>query len=448
MITACAVLATLALPLQGGVYTAPDPEPTPEETLILELMNRFRADPSAEADRILAEQSRQRGVDWKMFEREMKALPSMPPLVFNLQLLDAARKHSHYTILNGMTHDETRGKPGFTGVTSSERCKRAGYAGEAGAENVYGRARDPWSSHAGFIIDSGQGPGGMRAGRGHRTNMISPFREVGPGALPHGGGGLAITHNFGSRAGRSAGGVVYIDHNKNAFYDIGEGIGRVAIRASNGPSMRTWKSGAYALELKGTGAVTLIAEMSGRKHTKTFPAGQDNVKFDWRIPVEVVLEVADKLIGAVEKAGEPGSMTHFRALIALVMGTEGLYVDETRKAKIGELVGDVRGELEAAQKEVLEAMASSSGTETKKLLSKHRATYRGTAAEAWFKDAEILAKLKRGVDAYLEQAKVRKPKSSDQRKVVAYLEAAERSMKTHFFRDRVKALLARVKGSG
>src|SRR5213596_698890 len=35
-----------------GPYEPPDREPNPEETLILELMNRFRADPSAEADLI------------------------------------------------------------------------------------------------------------------------------------------------------------------------------------------------------------------------------------------------------------------------------------------------------------------------------------------------------------------------------------------------------------
>ena len=36
-----------------NVYQAPSPEPTPEETLILEFANRFRANPAEEAERII-----------------------------------------------------------------------------------------------------------------------------------------------------------------------------------------------------------------------------------------------------------------------------------------------------------------------------------------------------------------------------------------------------------
>ena len=49
-----AILVVLALPLGAqdskGPYEAPDREPTPEETLILEYMNRFRANPVAEME--------------------------------------------------------------------------------------------------------------------------------------------------------------------------------------------------------------------------------------------------------------------------------------------------------------------------------------------------------------------------------------------------------------
>src|SRR6185436_3640692 len=96
------------------VYKAPDPEPTVDETLILELMNRFRADPVGEVERLLkpGESNPWRGVDWAMFTKEMKALQPAAPLVFNLKLLDAARKHSHYMVLNGLTHIEEPNKAG------------------------------------------------------------------------------------------------------------------------------------------------------------------------------------------------------------------------------------------------------------------------------------------------------------------------------------------------
>ena len=57
------------------------------------------------------------GVDWKMFREEMKRLKPMPPLVFNLELLDSARKHSYYMVHNGLGHTEEAGKKGFTGAT-------------------------------------------------------------------------------------------------------------------------------------------------------------------------------------------------------------------------------------------------------------------------------------------------------------------------------------------
>jgi hypothetical protein len=135
------VLALLALPLGAqdskGPYEAPDREPTPEETLIVELMNRFRANPSAEADLIAPPGKSGGSVDWKMFRDEMKQLKPMPPVVFNLDLLDAARKHSYYMIHNGLTHDEVAGKVGFYGASPGERIKLSGFKGGGWAENAF-----------------------------------------------------------------------------------------------------------------------------------------------------------------------------------------------------------------------------------------------------------------------------------------------------------------------
>ncbi|MBV8880902.1 MAG: CAP domain-containing protein, partial [Planctomycetaceae bacterium] len=340
---AFALLAILALPALSevkqplaaqdnkGPYEAPDREPTPEETLIVELMNRFRANPSAEADLIAPPGKSGGGVDWKMFRDEMKALKPMPPIVFNLDLLDAARKHSYYMIHNGLTHDETPGKVGFYGAGPADRIKLSGYKGGGWAENAFAGSGGPLDSHNGFLVDAGAGPGGMQPERGHRKNMIGAYREVGPGGVPT-SRGLSVTHDFGSRDVRMAGGVVYIDANGNNFYDLGEGVGQVTISSSDGGAVTTWKSGGYVLDLKGQKDVTLTAFMGGEKFSKTFPGGRDNVKFDWAVPKEIPLKAADKLIDAADKAKDTPKA--FAALVSLYVGSRHLYLDADRKSKI------------------------------------------------------------------------------------------------------------------
>ena len=154
--------ALLALPQGKGPYEPPDREPTPEETLILEYMNRFRADPSAEAEIIAPAGKTGGGVDWKMFRDEMKALKPQPPVVFNLDLLDAARKHSYYMIHNGLTHDEVAGKVGFYGASPADRIKLSGFKGGGWAENAFAGSGNAWNSHSGFLVDAGDGPAACR----------------------------------------------------------------------------------------------------------------------------------------------------------------------------------------------------------------------------------------------------------------------------------------------
>lgn len=439
----------LAVVLQGdGPYVAPHRGPTPDETLILELMNRFRSDPSAECDLILKAVRERRGprVDWKMFEKEMKALKPAPPLVFNLELLDAARKHSWYMIRNGLGHDETPGRPGFTGASPGDRIRRAGYAGRGAAENAFASSGGAWPSHWGFIVDAGAGPGGMQPGRGHRRNMMGAgYRDVGPGGVPHPNGKrLSVTHNFGRRDARSAGGVTYIDLNGNSFYDVGEGVGGVAIRTADGRSTLTWSSGAYTLDLKGRGATTLVAELGGERITRAVPAGQENVKFDWIVPVEIPLRKADRLLAAFEKAGDPGSAAYLRAQVDLYEGTRGLYLDDARRKRVEERVAGTGAQLERDRAEVLRAITEPPSAGLQALLSRHRKTYRGTAAADWFEDAEVEAKLRRGVAQFRAGAKAKKPTQGQRRRLAALIGATAERLRTPLFRGRVEALMAEV----
>jgi len=439
--------AFLALPQSGpfdvaqgrGPYEPPDHEPTPEETLILEYMNRFRANPVAEMEIIAPPGKSGGGVDWKMFREEMKQLKPMPPMVFNLDLLDAARKHSYYMVHNGLGHDETPGKTGFYGAAPGDRIKLSGFKGGGWAENAFAQSGGPWHSHEGFIVDAGDGPGGMQPTRGHRKNMMSGHREVGPGAVPN-GNGLSVTHDFGSRDVRMAGGVVYVDANGNNFYDIGEGVGQVIVSSSDGGAVATWKSGAYELDLKGQKDVVLTATWGGERFTKAFPTGKDNVKFDWIVPKDVPLKAADRLIDAAEKAKD--SPREFAALVALHLGTQSLYLDGDRKKRVRDLTQEAGALLDLAQAAVNDALKDPEGPALKKVLEEERKPFKGTEADAWFQDAETIGKLKRGVANFQKT----KPADKEKSQFVSLLEAEGVKIRTTHFKAELSSLISKVKG--
>ena len=435
----------------GRVYQAPDPEPTPEETLALEHMNAMRANPAPFAERIAAyaktdSTGQWNLVDWKMFMDEIRALKPAPPLVFNLDLLDAARKHSHYITLNDqLGHDETPSKPGFTGARPADRVAAAGYAGLFSAENAGTGHRNGWDSHCRFIIDAGPGgTGGMQPERGHRRNKMSPrHREIGLGMVPDGRGTYTTTHDFGRRDPRMAGGVFFVDWNGNSFYDVGEGVGSVAVTSSDGASTLSWKSGAYALDLKGTGTVTLTALFDGERFARTFPAGTDNIKFDWIIPAEVVQRRADRYLQALEKAGDPASAPYQKALVSLYVHTRTLCLDPERRRRIAELTAPVAADLEARQAAVLKAVRDDA-PDAPKILEEQRKPYKGTEADPWFEDAETALRLKRVAQAFLRKPK---PAPQERRQLAATLEDSARRMKTETFRSEVEALAAKIRGA-
>lgn len=443
-LTALGVSVLLALPAGAqqakGPYEPPDREPTSEETLILEYMNRFRSDPSAEADLIAPPGTSGGRVDWKMFREEMKALKPMPPLVFNLDLLDAARKHSYYMAQNGLTHDEVPGKIGFYGASPGDRIRLSGYKNSGWGENAFAGSGGPWDSHSGFLVDAGDGPGGMQPARGHRKNMIGAFREVGPGGVPN-GAGLSVTHDFGSRDVRMAGGVVYIDAQGKNFYDLGEGIGQVTITSSDGGLTTTWKSGAYELDLKGQKEVVLTATFAGEKYMKSFPAGKDNIKFDWVVPKEIPLRAADKLIDAVDRAKDPARQ--LSAQVALYVETRSLYLDAQHKKRVEELTHEVGPRLDAAQLAVTEALKDPEGS-VKKVIEEQRKPFRGTLADQWFQDAETIGKLKRGV-ANFQKSSGPKPNDKEKKEFVSMLEAEGVRIKTLHFKAELANLISKIK---
>jgi hypothetical protein len=445
------VLFLLSFSARAESIKAADGEPTPEETLLLEFMNRFRADPKAEAERILTEVGKtkmwmSRGVDLDMFKKEMEAIKPAPPLVFNLKAMDAARKHDFYMTKNGLTHVEDAGKEGFVAADFGGRMKAAGYAGSPSGENCFATAPGPLGAHIGFVIDTGAGPGGMQPGRGHRTNMASPgSREVGPGAIPN-GKSLCVTYDFGnSHAARLAGGVIFNDKNNNQFYDLDEGIGGVKITSSDGSATTSWKSGSFTLELKTAGKVTLTAEFSGRTFSKTFDAGKDNIKFDWSVPAEAEIEAADKLLTKVNAIADKSSSTYFCALVELYMSVGHANVDAERRTKIDELTKDVGPQLAAHQKAVREAIASPDAKTFQQILDEHQKPYSSSTAMTWFKEASVIGTSKLALVNFEKAIEAdKKYPSAGKRAFIAQLESSAKQLTIPEFSSEMQAVISKA----
>lgn len=444
------------------VYQAPDIEPTNEETYSLELLNRFRLDPKAEAELIAPGGQKAgdgrgggRGVDYKMFYTEMLALTPAPPLVMNLNLLDAARKHSHYMIKNSLTHVEVAGNPGFVAADFGERCKLAGYHGGAMGENCFRDARDPLHGHNGFIIDYGDGgEGGMQKGRGHRMNMIkASAREIGLSALPH-SGRISITHNFGSgKNARFAGGVVYRDKNKNGFYDIGEGVGGVKISILNDKQETiTWKSGGYALSLNGKGALTLVATLGDSKFTGNYLAGDENIKFDWSIPEEQEIAKMRTMlatVGAIEDI-PANKRKIFQAKVKLYLEGADLGMGPEEKQKFDEYVKEVKPKIDEDQKKVRELFVLEDNKEFKKAISILKTEYSSTALSVWLEDSLYMNTVKQTVTAFIKNAEEnpKKINSSVKKDFLKVLEASKRKVKSTEYLKMFDNYMNQVEGLG
>ncbi|HZE97928.1 MAG TPA: hypothetical protein VE981_12945, partial [Planctomycetota bacterium] len=95
----------------------------------------------------------------------------------------------------------------------------------------------------------------------------------------------------------------------------------------------------------------------------------------------------------------------------------------------------------AAEKAVEDAIKDPESAGLKKLIDEQRRPYKGTEADAWFQDAETIAKLKRGV------VNLQKTKPDDKQKsqFVAALEAEGTRLKTIHFKSELSGLISKVK---
>ncbi len=279
-------------------------QPSAWDQYLLELINRARSDPAAEAARFGI------GLNEGVAPEDTISPDPKQPLAMNLCLVDAAQDHSQW-----MLATDTFSHTGAGGSSPGDRMADAGYPFVppwGWGENIALYKETPtvpemtWATaqlHRNLFVDENY------PGRGHRLNILDPdFREVGTGVAAGDWGGwnaVVCTEDF-AYSGSSVflTGVAYDDSvTDDDFYTPGEGLGGVVVEATRQSdaayfSTTTWTAGGYSLALP-PGTYDVVASgggLGGAVAINGVLIGAENVKLDFTpdmLPAEPLLVVTD-----------------------------------------------------------------------------------------------------------------------------------------------------------
>lgn len=257
-------------------------DPTPFEQASLEHLNRMRGNPveelgylfsSVEPKLVARDPALQFVVD--VFEvnasllvSQFNALRPVAPLAWNMNLHDSAVSHN---LAMAAADQQSHQLPNELPLWN--RISDAGYSATTVGENVYAYAATVDLSHAAFAIDWRPGSPGIQNPPRHRMNIMSgDFTEVGIDVYEElsdqtSVGPLLVTQNFGNRNDYESQlvGVAFDDVIDNGWYDPGEGLAGVTIRAegANGTfTTTTMSAGGYQMPLP-PGTYRVIASGPG-----------------------------------------------------------------------------------------------------------------------------------------------------------------------------------------
>jgi hypothetical protein len=272
-------------------------QPTDDEQLYLELINRARANPPQEGIWLseLTDPDVVSAIDFfdvnlTVMVNEFSVIAPAQPLAFSAPMIAAARLHSALMFTNQVQQHQITsvGEPNLLA-----RLQNEGYQATTASENIFSFSESTLYGHAGFQIDWGNDADGMQDGRGHRVNIHrADFREIGVGVYDGVNGSVGpqlVTQDFGLTTADTPflTGVVYHDLNSNEFYDQGEGLGGVQVEVTGAAFFAvTAGSGGYTIPLPGDGSytVTFSAANGGTFTTNITVTGGLNFKADW-VPV-------------------------------------------------------------------------------------------------------------------------------------------------------------------
>ncbi len=268
-------------------------EPTDEEQFLVELINRARANPPAEGERLRALTDPDAVASYAYFQVDLglmvsqfAAITNAQPLSINAAITLAARGHSLDMLTNRF-----QGHISTSGRDPGQRLDDVGYHWQTYSENVYAYAKSLEHAHASFEVDWGnEGPGGMQDPPGHRISIHNPAsREVGVGVVLGSNdpvGPMLVTEDFGKLFNSKPfiTGVAYYDLNTNGFYDPGEGLGGVRVSVSGANSFAiTASSGGYSVPVSSNGTYAVTFSIPGLPDLQNAGRVADlaNVKIDF-----------------------------------------------------------------------------------------------------------------------------------------------------------------------
>lgn len=255
-------------------------DPTPCEQLMLEMINRARANPAAEAARLGIRLNSGLGPG-------TIASGPKPPLAFHPKLTAAARGHTRWMLSAGrFSHTGDKGSDprkrvaaaGYEFSQSWSQAENIGFGGTAGTP-------DP-------PLETAARHDGLFQSPQHRKNICGPdFREIGLGLMAgrfQGGNAVLVTQNFasgGTGPSPLVTGVIFEDRDSDGFYDPGEGVAGVTVVPEGGNwEAVTSASGGYAVPYDPTAAGTLTITFQGGPFrsavTRSITRTGGNVKVD------------------------------------------------------------------------------------------------------------------------------------------------------------------------
>ena len=324
--------------------------PTDYEQYMLALVNRARANPAAEGQRLLALaqtdpvlKNATKNTDLALFLQKISTYPALPPLAFNTRLIEAARAEDARMLATNRQDHAPSGfltNPAVATGADGQVYYNVTNASWSTGENIFAFSANVNANgmtdyvdylHAGFAIDWGN------PDFGHLENLMTPgpggalgnglrYTEIGIGLLgnavptvpaapdgPNAGldvGPTLVAQEFGWRSTGNAilTGDVYSDKNRNGFYDPAEGLGGVTIRAVGRAGqgtfqVNTWSTGGYSLPLPtGTYDVTASGGSLTSTRTATVAIGKDNV--GWDVPITPTFKADVPLSGDFDGDGK------------------------------------------------------------------------------------------------------------------------------------------------
>ncbi|NEQ36025.1 MAG: hemolysin [Okeania sp. SIO3I5] len=273
-------------------------QPTALDQYMLELVNRARANPQAEADLYLNGNINK---DFPYTDDDGNIIPEIPtgtnpvqPLAFNLNLNTAANGHTQWMLDNNVFSHTGEG-----GSSVGARATAAGYTWSGIGENI-AISGSSVNTATDFVRNNHQE---LFDSPGHRLNIMNnDFEVIGISSLegPFDYGSITLnsmitTQKFGyNNEGPFITGVAYTDAvNNDDFYTVGEGIGGITVTAvdqansANTFTTTTWDTGGYRLDVEEnkTYNVTFSGDLdqdgkAGDTVTYEVVVGSENVKQD------------------------------------------------------------------------------------------------------------------------------------------------------------------------